>query len=432
MNKKLWIGSGLVVVVAVLAIVNLKRSNGHALEVQVTKVKRGDITQVVSGSGRIEPETEVKISANVSAEIKKIHVDEGDTVRQGQILVELARDRYEAAINQAESNLKAAKANLAKAVSQLRRTEDLYKKGLSSEVELESARAAKIQAESAVAQAEAALEQAKDDLARTILKAPIDGVVTKINKEEGEIALGSMFQADVIMTVADLSRMQMVAEIDENDVVLVHIGDTARVDIDAIPDTTFLGTVSEIAHTATTRGFGTQEQVTNFEVKISLFGHPQKVLPGMSASVDIETETHRGVLYVPIQSVTARSKSELEEAERRLRQRRRPKQRRGKERPTEYTNGESENLASARDSDLGRKKEEMVEVVFVVEDGRVRAARVKTGISSDTDIEIVDGLREGEEVVTGPYRTLSRLLKPGSRVKVKKAKRPRDVEGDTE
>ncbi|RKY83846.1 efflux RND transporter periplasmic adaptor subunit, partial [candidate division KSB1 bacterium] len=303
---KIIIVLGIILILIILVVVNIKRSTGGTIKVQVGKVKRGDITQVVSGSGRVQPEVQVKISANVSGKIVKLHVKEGEQVKKGQILVELDRTRYEAAVDQAKSNLKSAKASLKKARSEYRRFQELYEKNLCSLADLESAEASLLLAESNVEQAEASLKQAADDLSKTTLISPIDGTVTKLNKEEGEIALGSMFQEDVIMIVADLSKMEVVTEIDENDVVLVSLGDKAKIEVDAIPDTIFEGRVSEIAHTATTRGMGTAEEVTNFEVKVAIEGGAQQLRPGMSATVDIETETHRNVLHIPIQCVTMR------------------------------------------------------------------------------------------------------------------------------
>ncbi|MDZ7262849.1 MAG: efflux RND transporter periplasmic adaptor subunit, partial [candidate division KSB1 bacterium] len=304
-----------ILIIAIMVIVNLKKGRGGEIAVQTDKVKRGDITQTVSGSGKVQPEVEVKISANVAAEIIKLHVKEGDPVKKGQLLVELDKARYEAAVDRARSNLKSAEANLKKAQSDYKRVQDLFEKNLSSLADLENAEASLQLAESNVAQAKASLTQAEDDLSKTIIRSPIDGIVTKLNKEEGEIALGSQFQADVIMTVADLSRMEVVTEIDENDVVLISLGDEAKIEVDAVPDTSFKGIVSEIAHSATIRGRGTQEEVTNFEVSVAIKENVEKLRPGMSATVDISTETHKDVLHVPIQCVTVRMPDEFKKAE---------------------------------------------------------------------------------------------------------------------
>ncbi|HEX9974707.1 MAG TPA: efflux RND transporter periplasmic adaptor subunit, partial [bacterium] len=230
------------------------------------------------------------------------------------------------------------------------------------------------------------------------------GTVTLVNKEVGEIALGSMFQSDVIMVVSDLSQMEVVSEVDENDVVLVSIGDSVNIEVDAIPDTTLLGIVSEIAHTATTRGRGTQEEVTNFEVKIAILDKETKLRPGMSSTVDIKTETRRAVLSVPIQAVTVRTERELNATE----DKDDPKKsgEKAKEADTDQANS---NIAN---------KDELLEIVFTVKDGIATSVPVKTGISSETDIEIISDLDAKQQVVTGSYRALSKTLKNGSRVKI--------------
>ena len=394
-KKKIFITLGVIAIIAVFVIVNLKKSIGNEIKVTAEKVSRGDITQVVSGPGRIQSELEVKISANVSAEITGIYVKEGEQVKKGQLLVELDRKKYVAAVNRAKSTKKSAEANLIKARNDYGRIKELFEKKLTSLAELENAEANLKLAESQLEQAIAGLAQAEDELSKTKLFSPIDGTVTKINKEVGEIALGSMFQADVIMIVADLSRMEVVAEIDENDIVLVEEGDTADISIDAIPDTTFLGIVNEIALAATTRGLGTQEEVTNFQVKVSIIEPDPKMRPGMSATVDIRTESKKNVLKVPIQAVTVRERDKV------------------------YHNEKSKSEENGSDSD--REKDEFVECVFIVQDGIAKIAPVKTGISSDTDIEIVSGVEEGQMVVTGSYRVLSKTLKDGDKVKITKS-----------
>jgi len=414
-RRKLLIGIPIVVILLLLIIANLKKSSGGAVKVQTEKVKRGTITHVVSGSGQVKPKVEVKISANVSGKIIRLGAREGDRVRKGQVLVELDRTNYEAAVVQAKAalssakaNARQAKANMEKAEADYKRMMGLYEQKLISQEQMEAARTqyevAKAQYEAAldqVTQAEAGLKRAHDDLSKTTILSPIDGTVVKINKEVGEIALGSMFQADVIMIVADLARMEVVTEIDETDVVDVAIGDTARIEVDAIPDTTLTGVVSEIAHVATTRGLGTQEEVTNFEVRVAILDKVDKLRPGMSATVDIETETRRNVLKIPIQAVTVREVKGSQGAS----------EEKGEEETGNY---------------IPEKKEEnLKEVVFVVEKGIARMRPVKTGITSDTHIEIIEGLKEGEEIVIGSYRALSKELKDGKRVEVIKRRKKR-------
>ncbi|RPH97030.1 MAG: efflux RND transporter periplasmic adaptor subunit, partial [Calditrichaeota bacterium] len=266
-GKKLIIGIVVLAIIAVMVIVNLRKSHGKTIDVTVTEVKKGDITKNVSGSGYIQPEIDVQISARISSEIISLHVKEGDRVTKGQLLVELDRQRYEALVSRSESGVMSAEASLKRAKADYQRIKGLFDQNLVSQAELDAAEAEKLLAESNLKQAQAGLRESLDNLAKTRISAPMNGVVTRLNKEEGEIAVGSEFQADPIMTVSDLSRMEVLAEIDENDVVLIKLNDLTKIEVDAIPDTVLEGRVSEIAHEATTRGRGTQEQVTNFEVK---------------------------------------------------------------------------------------------------------------------------------------------------------------------
>lgn len=405
-RKKLIVVAVVIIIIGVFIVFNLKKSKGGEIPVQAEKVSRGDITQVVSASGKIQPELEVKISANISAEIIGLYVKEGDEVRKGQLLVRLDSTKYRAAVERAKSNKKSREANLLKAQSDYKRASDLYSQKLSSQADLETAEANLKLAESQLEQADADLKQAIDDLSKTRLFSPLEGTVTQVNKEIGEIALGSMFQADVILVVSDLSRMEVISEVDENDVVLVSIGDTTQIEVDAIPDTSFLGVVSQIAHSATTRGRGTQEELTNFEVKIAFIDKEEKLRPGMSATVDIRTETRYDVLTIPIQAVTVRSPDEINHVE-------------GKNSKGDVNKNEKKEKPSQQEQDAkDSSKEDLKEVVFIVHDGTAKIVPVTTGISSDTHIEITNGLNENEEVVTGSYRALSKTLKNGSLVKI--------------
>ncbi|NIR48746.1 efflux RND transporter periplasmic adaptor subunit [candidate division KSB1 bacterium] len=418
-KAKIWTFVGVVVIIAAFVVINLKKVRGDTIEVQTAGVKRGDITQLVSGTGKIQPEKEVDISAYVSGEITNLRVQEGNYVKQGQLLVELDRTRYVAALDRAKSDLKSAKASLKKARSELTRAKELYEKKLFSDADLEGTEANFELAESKVEQAAAVLKQAEDDLAKTRIVSPMAGTVAKLNKEEGEIALGSQFQADVIMTVADLTRMEMAAEIDENDVVLVSLKDSAEIEVDALPERIFSGYVSEIAHTATTRGRGTQEEVTNFEVKIFITDNVQQLRPGMSATVDIQTETHEDVLYVPIQAITMREPIDTTSTTGKFNK----KTWRRKKGTTRDANAEiwgpQNNGTSTNDLEKDEsEREEMVQVVFVAKDEHAEMVPVDTGISSERNVEIVKGLEEGQEIITGSFRALSKLLKDGSRIEI--------------
>ncbi|MBN1999667.1 efflux RND transporter periplasmic adaptor subunit [candidate division KSB1 bacterium] len=407
-KKVIW---GLVILVVIVALVAVQLSKGRENYIDVTtaEVKRGHITKTVSGSGTIQPEIDVDISARISGEIISIHVEEGDLVKKGQLLVELDRQRCEASVEQAESQLLSAKANLKKSEADYKRNSDLFEQKLSSQADLDAIEAQKLSAQSQVQQASAYLKQARDDLAKTRLVSPINGTVTKLFKETGEIAVGSEFQADPIMTVSDLNLIEVLTEIDENDVVNVELGDSAKIEVDALPDTNFIGLVSEIAHSATIRNRGTQEQVTNFEVKIAVLNPGDKLRPGMSSTVDISTETHKNCLYVPIQCVTVRDVSAKTDSSA----------------DAEADNAETDSTADVSESE---SEKELKEVVFVVNDGKATQVQVEIGISDDTNIEIKSGLEEGQKVVSGSYRVLSKDLKDGSAVKDKKAEKKQDEE----
>ncbi len=403
MKKKKFIIGGIIVVVLAIFIVANVASKDKGIEVQTEKTFLYDITQTVTGNGRIFPETEVKISARVPGKILHIGVKEGDSVKAGQVLVRLEQEQYRASLERANSALLEANANLKLAENELRRTRELYDQDLISNAELEVAEAKYEQALSIKQQREASVNEAKDALEWTVLSTPIDGVVTVKNKEVGEMALGSQFQEDVILQVADLTEMEARIEVNENDIINVELGDSAEVEIDAFPDTTFTGYVSEISNSAETRGLGTIEEVTNFEVKVRLVDRLPSFRPGMSATAEVATETHKDVLNVPIQSVTVRDRETL-------------KRKRGVE--EKRAEQEKEEEISPKEKKSAKEEDDLIEVVFVVEDGTAHMRPVTLGISDDNYYEVVSGLEEGKEVVTGPYRILSRTLKDGSQVEV--------------
>ncbi len=388
--KKIVIAAGVILILAALIAVNLlRREKGK--EVTAEKITFGTVQQKVTGSGQIKPAVEVKVSAQVAGKIVKLTVKEGDPVRKGMLLVALDPTQYLATVDRNKSSLMAAKANEKKAHSDLVRSQELFKRNLISQAEYEAAQASSEAAISNRMQAEAALKEAEDALSKTKLYATMDGVVTRLNKETGEMAIGAQFQEDVIMVVSDLSVMEAVVEIDENDVVHVHLGDSARVELDAFADTSFAGSVTEIANSAITKGLGTQEQVTNFEVTVTLDQPDKRFRPGMSTTVDILTKKLEHVLRLPIQAVTVRAPEELDKGK--------PK--------------------TAESEDPDRK---MTEVVFVIEKDRAQAKPVKLGISDDTHYAVLHGLHDGDRVITGPFQLLNKTLHNGDLVTVKKAK----------
>jgi len=395
-KKKLFIFLAIFIFGAIIIIANLKKSSGSKIVVQTDKVVRGDITAMVSGPAKIQPEVQVNISAKVSGQITRLGVNEGDYVKKGDFLVQLDREFYVAAVEQTESNYRYALAGFEKAKSEYERSQQLYANNLISKAELEIAKSGFKQAQAMVAQNLAALNQAKDNLSKTIIYSPMDGIVTKLNKKEGEMAMGSQFTLDVIMVISDMASMLAETEIDENDIVHVSIGDTAKISIDAFPDTSFMGIVKEIANTGTTIGRGTQEEVTNFLVKVSMLEVPKGLRPSMSATVDIMTETRKNTLKVPIQCVTVRK-------------------------PIKSTAEQKASKDSLEEKSPAKKKDvedEPVRVLFVVKDGVAHQVEVETGISSDSEWEILRGVEEGDEVVSGSYKVLSKQLKDGDNVKI--------------
>ncbi|HSQ74725.1 MAG TPA: efflux RND transporter periplasmic adaptor subunit, partial [Bacteroidota bacterium] len=296
-----------VMVIALALVVFLGSRKEPVITVQVEKAQFRSLTQVVTATGKIQPEVLVKITPEVSGEIVALPVKEGDRVKKGTLLMKIKPDFYLAQRDQAAAGLLQSKASLSKSEPEFRRMETLFKKGLASESEFDQARALYEANKAAYAQSAASLNQAQENLRKTTIIAPMDGTVSQLNSELGERVLGTVqFQGTDVMTIADLSRMEARVDVSENDVVLVSIGDTARIDVDAFPDRKVSAVVYEIANTAKSKGAGTQEEVTNFEVKMRIVNADVQLRPGMSMTGDIETETKQSVLSVPIQSVTTR------------------------------------------------------------------------------------------------------------------------------
>ena len=409
-KKKIIIGLIIVLVIVVIVVTNLMSKNGtDAISVQTEKVEKQRIVETVTATGRIQPKTQVKISADVAAKITDLKVNEGDWVKKGDLLAQLDRERFLASVESAEANLRAtesnallAKENMLKSEKDYIRTKELFERKLESQAILDQTYAS-FQVEKArynsaleqVDQVNAALKQANDDLSKTTIYAPMSGTISELNKEIGEIALGSQFQEDVIMIVSNLSGMEALVNVDENDIVSVAVGDSAKIEVDALPDQVFDGVVSEIASSASVIGSGSTDQKTEFEVKISISSPGTQLRPGMTASSDIVTETRENSIGVPIQCVTVRTPEQLEE--------------------NSSTNGETA-VDSLSGEEFVPDKDGFVEVVFIVEDGVSKVKQVKTGIQSETNIEIIEGLSEGEVIVTGNYRAISQTLQNKSDV----------------
>jgi HlyD family secretion protein len=406
-KKPLWIGIGAVVVIALVVGV-VMRGRGHKpMEVQTAKASLQKIVQKVSATGKIQPKTQVEISADVSAKITRLAVVEGQWVEKGALLFTLARERYLAAVESAEANVSSAQANAALVRENMNRTEKEYKRskellagGMESQAAFD-AKQADYQVEAAryksamdqVSQASAALKQARDDLSKTTIYAPMAGTISALNKEEGEIALGSQFQKDVILVVADLSQMEAQVNVDENDIGSIALGQTAEIEVDALPGQALTGVVTEISNSANASGAGTTEQKTEFAIKIAVTDPPKSLRPGMTASAEVITKTEEHALSVPIQAVAARAVDQL------------------------TMKGEKRQDAAKR---YKADKDGFVEIVFSVAGGKAVAKQVKTGIQSDDMIQILDGVKAGEEIVTGSYRAISKDLVNGAVVTIGK------------
>lgn len=398
--------------VFVVALIVWKKAFGKdstLREVEVTAIHPLDITETVAATGKIQPEIEVMLSSEVSGEIIELPVKEGQQVEKGDLLVRINPDLIQSALSQAQAGLQNARAQLAQASASLKnaelnfnRNKSLFEKGVISksewdriETDYEMAEANKESAYYNVQSAAANVKQTQDNLSRTTLYAPMSGTISKLSVEQGERVVGTAQMAGTeILRVADLTNMEVEVDVNENDIVKVAIGDSTLVEVDAYLKRQFTGIVTEIANSA--ESTLTADQVTNFKVKVRILassyqdlleGKPESYSPfrpGMTATVDIITEKKYGVVGVPISAVVVKSDT--------------TKQKAGAKKET------------TTDSD------EQFECVFVKEGNEALLRVVKTGIQDDEHIEIASGLSEGETVITGPYNTVTKILKNGDRV----------------
>lgn len=438
---------GIVIVIGLtLRFTGVIGNANEGKEVETSTAKLKTITQLVSASGKVQPEIEVIIRPDVSGEIIELAVKEGDFVRQDDLLVRIKPDIYQAQIDNLnavlltqQARLEQTRASLIRAKAAFERDKQLFEKDLISEMEYiqtkseyDSQQASLKAAEYQIQSAEAQLRQAREELEQTVIRAPQNGTITGLGVEEGERVLGNAQMAGTeMMRVSLLDRMEVLVEVNENDIVNVDYADTARIEVDAYPERMFKGVVTEIANSARITGSGTNEQVTNYSVKVrittphNLDSSPEKMVrnevsedpeemfvpnfrPGMSATVDIETQTAMNVVSVPIQSVTVRDFALDDDAE--------PDS-------TENSDDEAEMImASDRDNELVIEQEDIRKVVFVIENGKAVRKEVETGISDNTHIQILAGIEAGEEIVTGSYRMLSNQLKNGDKITVNNSK----------
>ena len=424
-TKRIFKVLGIVVLVLIVVTVGLRTSGiigdrNEGLPVDLTLVERRTLTQVVTASGRIQPEIEVIISPDVSGEIVALTIVEGQNVERGQLLARIKPDNYVAQVEQAEAGVFQARANRAQREADYINAERAYRRQEALRASEAVSQSALDQAETAMKIAEASLEaasygvrsaearlrEAREQLQRTSIFAPMDGTISQLNVELGERVVGAnMMSGTDMMHIAQLDRMELIVDVNENDVVNIITGDSAQIEIDAYPGRLFQGVVSEIANSARVSGAGTQEQVTNFPVKIRLLdarppGTPDATMdgetpsetagrpnfrPGMSGTVDIFTDTREDVLAIPIQAVTVRDILKFDST-------------------------------AAANTEL---EEDLRRVVFRWVDGKAEMIEVATGIADDTHLEVLSGLSTGDEVITGPYSAISRLLEPGMSVRDK-------------
>lgn len=394
----------LLLIVASVSYVFLFKEKDNSISVRIESVSKRTIIQKVNAIGKIRPETEVKISSETSGEIIELTVKEGDTVKANQVLVRIKPDIIETQLEQQKAQLESQrteiefqKAGMERAKLDFDRIKELFKKQYVPKKDLDQAKALYDQSvsrvESAIAnydRAFASLKQIQRNADRTTITSPIDGIVTALNVESGEKVLGTIQNVGTeMMKISDLSLMNAIVDVDENDVVLLSLGDTARVEVDAFTNRVFNGVVIEIGHSAKTSLAGMQDQVINFEVKIRLIDTDEKLRPGMSCNVDLETEIRSNVLSIPLQAVTVKR----EKAE--------------------------ENNEKIQKVNNEKKKKIANSIVYIVKnDNTVESREVETGISDEGYIEIISGLKEGEKVVTGSFQAISKLLFNGAEIKI--------------
>ena len=428
-RKKLYwiIGIVIVIAIAVVAVV-VSRKREKPILVTTDKAFRKTITQLVTATGKIQPEIEVKISPEVSGEIIELPVKEGQIVHKGDLLLHIRPDTYRAQVEEQQAALSSAraasvtqKAQLAKAEADYQRSKSLFEARLIPESDRKAAQTSYEIAQSAlnasqfdVQRSEGALRQINQALSKTTIVAPTDGSISSLTSRLGERVVGtSQFAGTEVMRIADLSNMEARVNVNENDIVNVKIGDVARISVDAYPDRKIAGIVREIASTATTNNAGTQEQVTNFEVKIRVADRSVRLRPGMSTTADIETDTVKNVVVVPIQSVTVRStESKLSPEER-------------EKQSAQSVAKDDDNKADVTNQTLEKQKEreqreKLQRVVFIKDGDKVRMQKVETGIADTTFIEIRNGIKPGDEIVSGSYTAISRKLKDGAKVAIEK------------
>jgi HlyD family secretion protein len=423
-RRKSLVGSaGAVLLLIIALIVAGKREK--PIPVTTEKAVRRTILQTVSATGKVQPEIEVKISPEVAGEITELPVEDGMQVKKGDLLLKIKPDSYKALLEQQEAAISAAKATnlqqkatMLKTEHDLRRSKDLFEKKLISDQEYNAAEAASDVAKNTyesslheIERAQASSSQARDQLSKTTIYSPMDGTVTILNSKLGErLVATNQFAGTDVMRVADLSHMQAVVDVNENDVVNVKLGDRANIKIDAYGDRKFKGVVQQIANTGKTTGTGTQEEVTNFEVKIRVDDHDVALRPGLSCTADIETNMVKDAVAVPMQSVTIRTGDTNFSPEEVEKQKQRVAARDKDDNKAELSNDRLEKQAQKEE------REKLAKVVFIKNGNKAQMVKVTTGIADDSYMEIKSGIKPGDEVISGSYSAISRKLKEGAKV----------------
>lgn len=432
--KKVGVGAVALIIILVVAKKAGWIGSGDDIKVSTDKVELKDITETVSASGKVQPEVEIKISADVSGEIVDLYVKEGDVVKKGTLLCRInpeiylsSLDRAQAAVNGSEANLSSSKSRLTQSESQLKKTELTYNRNKAlfddkaiSPQEFEAVKSAfevaKAEVDAAkmsiaassfnVKSSQASLKESKENLNKTNIYAPVDGTVSKLSKEKGERVVGTnMMEGTEILRLANLNEMEVNVDVSESDIVRVSRGDTAEIEIDAYLGRKFKGVVTEVANSATVSGSLSTDQVTNFTVKARILrdsyadllkdkpGDFSPFRPGMSTTVDILTNKVSNVVVVPIQAVTTRDTSKM-------------------------TNKKTVELQGKAVTKKDTKEVVMHECVFVIKEGKAKLQVVKTGIQDNMNIQILEGLKVGDAVITSPFNAVSKTLKNGDAVKV--------------
>ena len=436
-KKTLLIVAG-IVVVAALVITNLSMDTSNAQTVQADEVTRKDVTELVSASGRIQPQTKVNITSEINGEIVNLYVREGDQVAIGDLLVVLDTvqlrtdvDQARYAVAEVKARLDGSKSQLEQADEEFQRQSRLYERQLTSETQYTNAKYAFVAAKSAyeamhaqAKQLQSRFEKQLDYLDKAKISAPMAGIITFINCEVGEIAAAqtAFTQGRTLMTIADLDIFEVEVEVDETEINKIELSQVVEIEVDAFPDTTFEGEVLEIGNTAITAGLGTDAQSTNFRVKVVFTDPRVKLRPGMSATVDITTASVDETLTIPYSAVVIRS-FDLDSLELARADTLEDSGSLGVSEVHAAEPDEAEDTDSVDSDDIEREE---IKGVFAIKDGVARFVPISTGIADQKRIQVLTGLEEGEQVISGPYRVL-RTIKDGDEVEAEEKK---DKNGD--